>query len=595
MKKLALIFASALMILTSKAQITITDADMPQPGRANIVAYDTLTNVDIGIASPTAQVWDFTSLLTMYNKLAIYSPTAPYQAYADTFPGSNIYTWGPSIFFTGFYGGAPVDVNNWGYMYWKTDANGFHIVGFRGDCGPGYGYMNVHENPQELLMGTPATYNDQFVDSARWVLKFNKNSADVDTVYKSIRNKSLTVDAYGTLTTSFDSYTPKQVIRVHEYVIEVDSIEAETIIMGNPYILPIFQIRDTVNNYYFWTNDLNYPMAIVHCDKNNNVKDVEYIIDTIPCFTVMGNVFRPNGVTPVVKGAAGLYIKDSYNHLFTNLENVPIDENGNFQFADVVGPNYLVRAEPDPVDYPYLLPTYFGDTIYWENATTLFVDQDTNISINCVSDSLLSIFITGPGSISGTVWMDTTEVGIDKNPTQTVPARGVLVTLEQNPGGACRVKTTDDNGYYRFDDLSTTLNYKLKVDIPGLEMDTTYYITLSSKSLNAEFLDFYYDTTMIYTYFNVGITDHSLNSVYDVTVYPNPFSSEATISISNPNGESRLVTIKVYDLLGRKVKEISEETSGDIQFTNEGMIRGMYIYELQVNRDLISSGKIIVN
>lgn len=593
MKKLALIFASALMILTSKAQITVTDADMPQPGRANWVAYDTLTNVNIGSPSATAQVWDFSSLLTNYIKLAIYSPTTPYQAYADSFPGSNIYTWGPSIFFTSFYGGAPVDINNWGYMYWKTDVDGFHIVGFRGYCGPDYDYMNVHENPQELLMGTPATYNDQFIDSARWVIKFNKNTTDADTVYKSIRNKTLTVDAFGTLTSSFGTGT-NQVLRVHEYVIEVDSIEAEIIFMGNPIIYPVFQIRDTVNNYYFWANDLNYPLAIVHCDKYNNVKDVEYITDTVPCYTVTGNVFRPNGITPVTNGSAGLYIKDSYNHLFTNLENVPIDINGNFQFADVVGPNYLVRAEPNPDVYPYLLPTYYGDTTYWENSTTLFVDQDTNISITCVSDSLLSIFITGPGSISGTVWMDTTEVGINKNPTNTIPARDVKVTLEQNPGGACRIKTTDENGYYRFDDLATT-NYKIKVDIPGLEMDTTYYISLSNKSLSAEYLDFFYDTTMIYTYFNVGITEHPLNNLYDVIIYPNPFNSDATISISNPTGESRLVTFKVYDLLGRKVKEIIEETSGDIHFTNESIIKGMYIYELQVDHELINSGKIVVN
>lgn len=595
MKKLAFVLVSALMILTSNAQITITDADMPMPGRANIVAYDTSTNVNIGIASPSPQVWDFTSLTMMYSKLAIYSPTSPYQAYADSFPGSNIYTWGPSIFFTSFYGGAPVDVNNWGYMYWKTDVNGFHIVGFRGDCGPGYGYVNVHEAPQELLMGTPATYNDQFADSARWVLKFNKNTTDYDTIYKSIRNKTISVDAYGTFSSTFDTGNPKDVIRVHEYVVEVDSIEAETIIMGVPYVVPLAQIHDTINNYYFWTNDLNYPLAIVHADKNNDIKFVEFIIDTVPCFTVTGNVFRPNGVTPVVNGKAGLYIKDSYNHLFANLENVPIDENGNFQFADVVGPNYLVRAEPDAVDYPYLLPTYFGDTIYWENATTLFVDNDTNISINCISDSLQSIFITGPGSISGTVWADSTQVSISKNPSNTVASRGVLVTLEQNPGGACRVKTTDDNGYYEFDDLATSTNYKLHVDIPGLIMDTTYYVSLSNKSTSLQFLDFYYDTTHIYTYFNVGITDHTLNPQYDVTVYPNPFSSDATISISNPTGEIRLVTLKVYDLIGQKVKEISEETYDNIRFTSEGMIRGMYIYELQVDHQLISSGKIVVN
>src|SRR5271157_3287027 len=120
MKKLTFTLVLVMAVMLVKAQyITVTGSDMPQPGKADIVGNDTLTKtLNIGTASATAQSWDFTALLNVYSKLAIYSPTAPYQAYAPDFPGSNIYTWGPSILFTSFYGAAPVYTNNWGYMYW---------------------------------------------------------------------------------------------------------------------------------------------------------------------------------------------------------------------------------------------------------------------------------------------------------------------------------------------------------------------------------------------------------------------------------------------------------------------------------------------
>jgi hypothetical protein len=589
MKKLALTITAILALLSAQAQITITHDDLPQPGSANIVHYDTTTNVNIGFAQATSQTWDFSNLLNHYPKFAIYSPTAPFQQNAADFPTSNIYTWGPSIFFTSFYGGSPVYTNSWGYMYWKNDTAGFHIVGFRGDCGPGYGYQNVLESPGELLMGSPATYGDQFPDSARWMVKFNKNPFDVDTNYVSVRNKIMNVDAWGTMTTPFGG--PYNVLRVHEYITDLDSITAS---LGTMTYYSVLARRDTLNTYEFWTNGLNYPLAIVHADKNNNVLDVEYLFDTIPCYTVTGNVYDSTQTNLVTAGQASLVIKDSYNHLFNWLETVNIDQNGNFQFADVLGPNFLVRADPDPVQYPYLLPTYYGDKTYWEDGTTLTVDQDTNIIIRCRDYTTLAQQ-TGPGTISGIVWMDTTQVPVFKLvPTNSTPARGVKVTLVQNPGGACRISTTDQDGVFTFNNLPNA-SYTIKVDIPGLIQDSTYHIDLNAKSQTVTNLGFKYDTTKIYVYYNTSIDDHNLNSMYDVRVYPNPFTDNATIYVSNPFGENRLVTFKIYDLVGRVVKELSAEDSESINFTSEGMIKGMYIYELQVNHEIISSGKIVVN
>lgn len=585
MKTIQLFFATLLISSLCSAQITITSADLPRPGQGDIVAFDTTTIVNIGSASSSAQNWNFSSLLNHYQKVAIYSPTAPYQQNAADFPGSNMYTWGPAMFFTSFYGAAPVDQAGWGYMYWKTDPTGFRIVGFRGDAGNGY--QNVLEAPQELLMGTPSTLNSTFNNSATWTVALEKNPFDVDTIFKCYISKVLECDAFGSLTTAFGT---NDVIRVHEYVVEVDSVFAR---MG-PTLWPVYQLRDTVNNYHFWGNDVYYPLAIVHADKNNNIKDVEYLIDTIPVYQITGNVFRENGISKVTNGEASLFIKDSYNHLFYNLENVAIDDNGNFQFANVLGPNYLVLADPDPIDYPYLLPTYYGDSTYWETATTLTVLQNMNISINCQSDSLLvSLMGTGTGVISGTVWMDTTQVAKLSGPQNSAPARGVKVTLEQNPGGACRISHTNNNGYFEFNDLPAG-NYAIKVDIPGLIMDSTYHVNLSAKSMTHNNLDFLFDTTFIYIIPNAGIEDINGNPKFNISIYPNPFTDYATIDIENPEGSRRELQLNIYDMTGRLVKSITETDSNYITFNRDNLVDGMYLYQLTVDKEQAGNGKIIV-
>jgi hypothetical protein len=195
----------------------------------------------------------------------------------------------------------------------------------------------------------------------------------------------------------------------------------------------------------------------------------------------------------------------------------------------------------------------------------------------------------GTGSISGSVWSDTSHTAM--------VSRGVKVVLVENPGGACRVAHTNSNGDYNFTDLPTTGHkYKLVVDIPGTRFyDTTYSVTLTSSSPHFTNLDFKYDTTYIYIYEGAGIVEHNINNLYDVNIYPNPFTNTATVYVSNPNSENRLVTLKVYDITGRVLKEESIENSEYLTISSEGMAKGMYIYEIQVNKEIVNSGKLIVD
>lgn len=253
------------------SQITITGNDLPQSGYTYLTATDTTPTILLGTPGPTAQNWNFSSLSQDYPSYPTYGATS-WTTYSTSFAASNLYTYGPAALYSSFYGSTPVNsqsMNN-GYMFWKADNTGFRIIGFRAASGT-YSNVNVYENPTELLIGTPATYGTAFNNTGRYVFPFNINSMDVDTYYVNRVTKTLTSDAWGSLTTPFGTFP--NVLRIHEYLIRIDSAYGK---IGTTPVYSMEIKRDTLNNYIYITNNLHYPACIVHANKNNVVKTVEY-------------------------------------------------------------------------------------------------------------------------------------------------------------------------------------------------------------------------------------------------------------------------------------------------------------------------------
>lgn len=281
MKKTLTLLSGALVVSTMlSAQITITQNDLPQSGYTYLVYTDTTNSVAIGSPGPAAQTWNFSTLVADYPSVPTYGLTS-WTPYASDFPVSNIYTYGPAALYSSLAGGAPVGSQgmNKGYMFWRTDSSGFHIAGFRADSGA-YANVNVHVTPNELLIGTPATYNSTFNNTSSWTFPMAINAADYDTFYTSRTVKVITSDAWGDLTTPAGFFPA--VLRMHEYYVKTDSVYIR---FNNILIYSQEVLRDTGNNYLFMANGLHYPVAIVHADVADNVKSVEYysgVIMSVP-------------------------------------------------------------------------------------------------------------------------------------------------------------------------------------------------------------------------------------------------------------------------------------------------------------------------
>ena len=103
-----------------------------------------------------------------------------------------------------------------------------------------------------------------------------------------------------------------------------------------------------------------------------------------------------------------------------------------------------------------------------------------------------------------------------------------------------------------------------------------------------------YSTTARWTYtwignkWTVGVNDHK-SQLYTYQLaqnYPNPFNPTTTInySIEKPG----LVTIKIFDILGRQITELVNEVKNSgaysVNFDASNLASGMYLYQINAGQ-----------
>lgn len=71
------------------SQITFTSADLQESGKTYITKTDTVSSVNIGTASASAQNWDFSTLLMHYMSGPSFDLTSS-TPYASDYPNSDI-------------------------------------------------------------------------------------------------------------------------------------------------------------------------------------------------------------------------------------------------------------------------------------------------------------------------------------------------------------------------------------------------------------------------------------------------------------------------------------------------------------------------
>jgi hypothetical protein len=89
----------------------------------------------------------------------------------------------------------------------------------------------------------------------------------------------------------------------------------------------------------------------------------------------------------------------------------------------------------------------------------------------------------------------------------------------------------------------------------------------------------------------IGI--NSLEQDYQISVFPNPFTTETTIKIPLSK-KVKNVELKIFNILGNEVQKISGINSNEINVERGTLLSGIYFYQLRNNSGNIALGKLII-
>ncbi len=249
-------------------------------------------------------------------------------------------------------------------------------------------------------------------------------------------------------------------------------------------------------------------------------------------FTLYGSIFA--GEQQLDNGLA-LLMGTENNYYDTDV----VDSAGIYNFGEVPAGTYYIQAMPLPQsqfigDY---LPTYYGNTIFWDDAIEITVSEDENpFDISLVEIGDLQ---NGPGNISGTLISqlkstDVSDVDI------------YLLDADQNPIAHTK---TDENGDFSFGDIALD-GYYLRVEIMGLNADPIA-INLSEEDASPEIELILKDGGVL-----LDVEEPQLPTTLN-RIYPNPADNLLRIELNSLKNTQAEIT--VLNQLGQVLLSQSHE------------------------------------
>lgn len=92
----------------------------------------------------------------------------------------------------------------------------------------------------------------------------------------------------------------------------------------------------------------------------------------------------------------------------------------------------------------------------------------------------------------------------------------------------------------------------------------------------------------------IGVNELSDYSKY-VSIYPNPFSSTATLHIdAYLLSSAGNITFNLYDMLGNQVRAVTNINTENYEIESSGLSNGVYFYRLKSANQILTSGKLVL-
>ena len=234
--------------------------------------------------------------------------------------------------------------------------------------------------------------------------------------------------------------------------------------------------------------------------------------------------------------------------------------------------NYYILAIP--FDSNGYLPTYYGNTISWTQATLITLGTPNNpYNINLV---LCDQMTPGPGSASGQINMgDVSNIMVDK----------VNMILLNSQGKAIGFTHVSASGAFDFSTLAYG-TYYLHAEMPGVTSD---YVMISISAAKP-----HTDVVMTFTGNKILGIGEANSIVNNWSVYPNPITDNLTVNINLKQGTK--TEVGIYDMTGKQVirdEVYMHDGSNITSLSVSSLPTGIYMLRISSNEGLILTSKLI--
>lgn len=306
---------------------------------------------------------------------------------------------------------------------------------------------------------------------------------------------------------------------------------------------------------------------------------------------------------------------------YTGIDTVHIVNNAVI-FPDKILDDYVVLVRPlDTVlikekngvdDSVKVLPTYYKNSIDWQEAAEILLNEDFEDSVFMELQPRPLPPLPDGGRIQMLVesdFADDTDEGGRIEARRKVRKAGCSLRRRIGSGGGGRIdqddefeliayKETDDNGNVSFGDLPTG-EYRLNIQYPGIPMDPDSFTEFVIEE-GSEGVEFNLEATVT----EEGITVQLIEALgfyrkyfKNLDVYPNPADQYLTIRYEKLMSEN--VKVKLLNMNGKVVREADVrkgyQQSMELDVSEvEGGIYLLYFYDPGVSEQNISIFKVIV-
>jgi hypothetical protein len=257
-----------------------------------------------------------------------------------------------------------------------------------------------------------------------------------------------------------------------------------------------------------------------------------------------------------------------------------IQPNGSFVLKNIVLNDYVLNGFPDTLLYPDAIPTWKEATIFWEEADTIFLNDNLSGLVITAEEKPVPP-VTDQGVITGTFYETVPDEAGKLLGKERVAKAPVTVRRVERAGRTTETLTlvayifTNDEGKFTFDKLDEGEEYRLNIQYPGYPMDTNTFVTIP---LGTTWFDRY--VAVEAEIINQKIKVRQLvitgweEENHTLTAYPNPTADY--VIISDPAGHS-ILTFEMNDITGAEIpvqanwSESEKHWKLDLKYTNKGM------------------------